>query len=259
MTSLLRQALAHPLTRGLDIDSPATTALRRRIVREKSFLRKLYEEWYRLIDAALPRIDGMVLELGSGAGFLDEFVDGLITSEVFPMPGARLVLDGTRLPFPASSLRAIVMTDVFHHIAAPRAFLSEAARTLKPGGAIVMIEPWVSAWSRWVYRHLHHEPFEPDAVNWEFPSTGPLSGANGALPWIVFSRDRTVFENEFPALHVRAIQPMMPVSYLLSGGVSMRSLMPGFMYRPWRILERGVGPLTDYLAMFAMIIVQARR
>lgn len=259
MISLLRQALAHPLARGLDIDSPATTALRRRIVREKSFLRKLYEEWYGLIEASLPPTEGSVLELGSGAGFLDEFIDGLITSEVFLTPGTRLVLDGTRLPFPASSLRAIVMTDVFHHIAAPRAFLSEAARTLKPGGAIIMIEPWVSAWSRLVYRHLHHEPFEPDAVNWEFPSTGPLSGANGALPWIVFSRDRSVFESEFPALHVCAIQPMMPLSYLLSGGVSMRSFMPGFMYRPWRILERGASPLSEFLAMFAMTIIQARR
>jgi SAM-dependent methyltransferase len=257
--SLLRSMLAYPLTRGLDIDSPATTALRRRIVREKSFLRNLYEEWYRLIDAALPPTDGGVLELGSGAGFLDEFIEGLITSEVFPTPGARLVLDGTRLPFPTSSLRAIVMTDVFHHIAAPRAFLSEAARTLRPGGAIILIEPWVSAWSRLVYRHLHHEPFEPDAVNWEFPSTGPLSGANVALPWIVFSRDRSVFESEFPALHVRAIQPMMPFSYLLSGGVSMRSFMPGFMYRPWRTLEKGAGLLSHFWAMFAMIIVQARR
>jgi len=257
--SLLRSMLAYPLTRGLDIDSPATTALRRRIVREKSFLRNLYEEWYRLIDTALPSTDGGVLELGSGAGFLDEFIDGLITSEVFPTPGARVVLDGKRLPFPGSSLRAIVMTDVFHHIAAPRAFLWEAVRTLKPGGAIIMIEPWVSAWSRLVYRHLHHEPFEPDAVNWEFPSTGPLSGANGALPWIVFSRDRTVFESEFPALHIRAIQPMMPFSYLLSGGVSMRSFMPGFMYRPWRTLEKGAGLLSRFLAMFAMIIVQTRR
>jgi SAM-dependent methyltransferase len=259
MASFLHNLLAHPLTRGLDIDSPATTALRRRIVREKPFLRKLYEEWYRLIAAALPPLDGEVLELGSGAGFLDEFIGGLITSEVFPTPGARMVIDGTRLPFPPSSLRAIVMTDVFHHIPASRAFLSEAERTLKPGGAIIMIEPWVTGWSRWVYRNLHHEPFEPDAANWEFPSTGPLSGANGALPWIVFSRDRAILESEFPGLRVREIRPMMPFAYLLSGGVSMRSLMPGFTYGPWRVVEKGLGPLSDYLGMFALIVVHARR
>ena len=249
----LRSLLAHPLTRGLDIDSPDTTALRRRIVREKAFLRKLYEEWYRRIGEALPSLPGDVVELGSGAGFMSECIQGLVTSEVFPTPGAQLVLDGARLPFAAGTLRAIVMTDVFHHIAAPRAFLSEAQRTLKPGGRVVMIEPWVTRWSRFVYRRFHHEPFDPEARTWEFPSTGPLSGANGALPWIVFERDRATLEREFPDLHVQEIRPLMPVAYLWSGGVGMRSLAPGFAYGPWRALERAV---ERRAAMFALVVVE---
>lgn len=255
----LRTLFAHPLTRGLDIDSPSTTALRRRIVRDKPFLRQLYEEWYRLIQAEMPAISGEILELGSGAGFLDEYIDGLITSETFVTPGARVVLDGTKLPFANSSLRAIVMTDVFHHISMPRAFLTEAMRCLKPEGAVVMVEPWLSPWSRFVYRRFHHEPFEPEAERWEFPATGPLSGANGALPWMVFERDRTVFERDFPQLHIRGIRTMMPIAYLLSGGVSMRSLMPGFTYRFWRGLENALGTMTDSLAMFAMIVIDVHK
>jgi hypothetical protein len=38
----------------------------------------------------------------------------------------------------------------------------------------------------------------PDAADWSFPAVGPLSGANGALPWILFERDRARFEREFP-------------------------------------------------------------
>jgi SAM-dependent methyltransferase len=222
MRSLLRSALAHPLTGGLDIDSAVTTDLHRRIIRDKTFLRQNYQEWYSLIEGALPAINGQILELGSGAGFMNEYIDGLITSDVFVTPGANVVLNGTKLPFARSSLRAIVMTDVFHHIPAPRAFFAEAARCLKPGGAVVMIEPWVSPWSRFVYRRFHHEPFEPDVKSWEFPATGPLSSANGALPWIVFNRDRTAFECEFPQLRIRTVRPMMPVTYLLSGGVALR-------------------------------------
>jgi SAM-dependent methyltransferase len=259
MTGLLRNMLAHPLTRGLDIDSPSTTILRRRIVRDKAFLRQLYEEWYRRIGANLPTGNGEILELGSGAGFMNEYIDGLITSEIFATPGASVILDATKLPFAKSSLRAIVMTDVFHHIAAPRAFFAEAVRCLKPGGAVVMIEPWVSPWSRFVYRRFHHEPFEPEAERWEFPATGPLSGANGALPWIVFDRDRAAFEREFPQLRIRGIQPMMPIAYLLSGGVAMRSLMPGFTYRFWRKLENAVGTITETMAMFAMIVIDVRK
>ena len=31
---------------------------------------------------------------------------------------------------------------------------------------------------------------------------GPLSSANGALPYIVFKRDKTIFASEFPDLEV---------------------------------------------------------
>src|SRR5581483_4830918 len=124
MTARLRTWLAHPLTRELDIDAPDTTALRRQIIAGKPFLRNIYEEWYRLVRDALPDVEGEVLELGSGAGFMRQYIDDLLTSEIFLTPGVRTVLDATALPFPAASLRAIVMTDVFHHIPRPRAFLS---------------------------------------------------------------------------------------------------------------------------------------
>ena len=113
-----------------------------------------------------------------------------------------------------------------------------------------MIEPWRTPWSQWVYTHLHSEPFVHDS-EWAIPRSGPLSGANGALPWIVFQRDRALFETQYPRWRIRTIEPMMPVSYLLSGGVSMRSLMPGFMYRPIRALERIF--FQKHWAMFALI------
>ena len=41
-------------------------------------------------------------------------------------------------------------------------------------------------------------PFCPEAAAWEIPATGPLSGANGALPWMVFVRDRKRLLSPFP-------------------------------------------------------------
>ena len=93
---MLRSWLAHPLTRGLDLDDPGTTALRRRIVREKRFLRKLYLEWYGLLADALPAGEGAVVELGSGAGFLDEAVPGLIGTDILAVPGIDAVADAVR-------------------------------------------------------------------------------------------------------------------------------------------------------------------
>lgn len=251
---LLNRLLAHPLTAGLSVDDPRTTSLRREIIREKVFLRSIYTEWYqRIVSALTHRKD--VLELGSGAGFLPELLPDVITSEVFETPGIQLVADACDLPLPDRSLDAIVMTDVFHHIPDVGRFLREAARCIRPGGKIIMVEPWRTPWSEWVYTRLHSEPFVPQG-GWEIPKTGPLSGANGALPWIVLERDRAVFEREYAQWQIKAIEPLMPFSYLLSGGVSMRSLVPGWLYSMVRVLESRLD--QKKWAMFALIELERK-
>lgn len=253
---MLKAWLAHPLTRHRDIDDPAVTHLRRHIIRNKKFLKLIYDEWYRLIAAAIPIGEAPVLELGSGAGFLNNYISNLISSELFICPNIDLVADAQTLPCANASLRGIVMTNVLHHIPAPRHFFSEIIRCVYPGGQIAMIEPWVTPWSSLIYTRLHHEPFDPEATAWEFPSYGPLSGANGALPWIIFKRDRAEYERVFPELHIVSITPLMPFRYLLSGGVSLRTLMPGWSFRWWCQLEASLQSLNIDLAMFALIVLR---
>jgi SAM-dependent methyltransferase len=250
--------LAHPLTASLDLDDPATTHLRRQIIASKPFLRAIYDEWYSQLAAALPPVEGSVLEIGSGAGYCVQFIPGLITSEIFPCPGVRMVANAAQLPFAANTLRAIVMTNVLHHLPDVRAFFREAVRCLRPGGKILMIEPWITTWSRFAYRRFHHEPLDPDAPDWTFPPSGPLSGANGALPWILLHRDRERFSLEFPQLSVEQIRPFLPFRYLVSGGVSMRSLMPGFTHGVWAGLERSLQPQMNRLGMFAFLSLVRR-
>ncbi len=170
----------------------------------------------------------------------------------------RTVLDGHQLPFANACLRAIAMTDVLHHLPKPREFFREAARTLRPGGVIAMIEPWVTPWSTFIYTKLHHEPFRLNADQWEFPATGPLSGANGALPWIIFHRDRQQFESEFPEFQIEIIRPIMPFRYLLSGGVSLRGLTPAWTFHLWSEIEEALDDQRDRLAMFAIICLRRR-
>ena len=256
----LRQVLAHPLARDLELhlDDPETTGLHRKIIKSKPFLQRIYREWYGLLAESLPSGNGSVVELGSGAGFLTDFVAGVITSEVCFSPGVRVVLNGQSLPFREASLRGITMVNVLHHVPDVRALFREASRCLRSGGRVVMIEPWVSAWSRIIYTKLHHEPFEPDAQEWSLPAGGRLSAANDALPWILFERDRERWEAEFPDLSIKMVRPFMPFRYLVSGGVSMRSVMPGFAFPLWKVVERGLGPLMQKLAMFALIVVERR-
>jgi SAM-dependent methyltransferase len=245
----------HPLAGPSGLDDPATTTARREIIRSKPFLQDIYKDWYGAIVQAVPDGQGRVLELGSGAGFFNECLPGSIASDILPVPHLDVILDAGSLPFASGALRAIVMTNVLHHLPDVGAFFTDAARVIRPGGAVVMIEPWLSAWSRLVYRYLHHEPFDPNARDWRVPLSGPVSGANGALPWIVFERDRARFEHDHPAWRLTSVRRMMPFRYLVSGGVSMRSLMPGWGSPLWRAIERGLEPWGRALAMFALIVL----
>ena len=253
-TSKLAKILAHPLTRGLSVDNPKTTVLRRQIIREKKFLKSIYKEWYATLKGTLPAGKGGVVEIGSGAGFMSEFIPDLITSDVFYNPWTTLALDGRCLPFADQSLRAILMIDVLHHLPKVRSFLNNAARCIGEGGVISMVEPWVTPWSKIFFRNFQDEPFCPESKTWEFMENGPLSGANVALPWIIFERDRYLFERQFPQWRIQRLNPIMPLTYLLSGGVSLRSLMPAFTFSFWQSVENVLTRLTS-MALFAIIVL----
>lgn len=252
---MLKNFFAHPRLRGLDLDDPDTTKLRRAVIASNPFLSQIYAEWYSLLKTSLPSGPGPVLELGSGPGFLSAWIPNLITSETFFVDDLQIILDGQHLPFCDHILKGIVMTNVLHHIPNPSKFFTEAARVTRPGGVINMVEPWNTKWSRFVYTRMHHERFDVKTSDWEIISTGPLSGANGALPWILFHRDRQRFEQSFPEWRVEGITPFMPVAYLVSGGVSMRPLMPGWSHPVVHQIERMLSPIMAHVAMFAHILL----
>ena len=256
LPSLLRRLLAHPLTAALQVDDPHTTELRKQIISSKPFLKAIYDEWYDMLARELPPGEGKVLELGSGGGYCAHFIPGLITSEVIQCSDVQVVVDAQRMPFADRSMRAIIMTNVMHHMPDVSRFLAQASRCLRPGGKILMIEPWITYWSSFIYRYFHHEPFRPEAVDWTYSSTGPLSGANIAVPWIVFARDRSKFESDFPEFSIERICPFLPFRYLISGGVGMRSLMPGFTRSAWAGLERMLESQMPRLGMFALVSVR---
>ena len=240
----------------MDLNDPRMTLIHRQIIQQKRFLRKIYQEWYADLAALLPVCKKPVLEIGSGAGFLEEYIPNLITSDILLNPWLSAVLDGQRLPFTDDALGAIVMNNVMHHLPQIRDFLTEAARCVKAGGLLVTIEPWVTWWSTIIYSKLHHEPFDPEAENWTIPLSRLLSGANSALPWIIFKRDRDLFERQFPQWKIQEISLKMPFRYLVSGGLSMRTLMPDWTFGFWRWLETSLSPWINKLAMFALIVLE---
>jgi SAM-dependent methyltransferase len=237
-----------------DVDTPESSALHAEAIRSKSFLRKIYLENYQYFKSCIEETPaGTVLEVGSGGGFLKDVIPAVITSDVMKVSNVELYLSAMQLPFADESLRAILMMDVFHHMQDVSKFLNEAQRCLKAGGKVVLIEPANTLWGRTIYKNFHHEPFIPDQQEWQLPVGGPMSQANGALPWIVFMRDIHRFERDYPQLRVEQIEFTCPIRYLASGGVSLPQLVPSFSYPAFKTLEWLMTPFMAFLGMFMRI------
>ena len=249
LSARLRALLAHPLTRDLDLDSSRATAVHARLIRDKPFLRRLYQRYYAEYDAVLARASrgGVAIEIGSGGGFYRELRSGILSLDLRPGADVDVAASALALPFRSESVSAVLMLNVLHHLPDAAAFFAECTRVLKPGGRVCLIEPYVSAFSRSVVRPLHHEPWD-EAGAWTLPGSGPMTGANMALPWIIFARDRQRYDAAFPRLRVERLRRHTILLYLLSGGVSMRSLMPGALFAPVLALERLLAPASEMLA-----------
>ena len=238
-----------------DIDDPSRIVEIRTLIRNKGFLRRFYEEVYGKYADVLTRAprEGIAVELGSGGGFVKDIIPDMITSDTIPYDGVDRVVDATQMPFADGELRAIFLMNVFHHIPDASAFLREAERCLKPGGRVFLFDQYPGWISTPILKHAHHEPFVPDASEWRFASSGPLSGANGALAWIVFHRDREKFRAEFPGLRLERFEPGTPLRYWVSGGLKKWSLLPGWAFGAASMLDRGLTAITPRLASFVDI------
>lgn len=246
-----------PQTQNIeDLDDPATTLLHAQIVQEKPFLKRLYLDFYHQLKNSLPQTQNdLIVELGSGGGFIKNVIPNAMTSDVLDIPNLDKVFSALDMPFEDNRVDAFLMFDVLHHITDPGLFFTEATRCLKPLGRIIMVEPANTPWARFIYKNFHHEAFDLNA-NWNLNKTGPLSQANGALPWIIFARDRKTFEKQFPSLNIIQIHNHTPFRYLLSGGLSLKQLLPSFTYPIVKAVEFILTPMNNMIGMFQTIILE---
>jgi len=253
----LLSRLQYPELRGVPLDSAEMTIRRRALVQRNASARFSFERWYtELSRLAAEAPEGLRVELGSGGGFLDQFVPAVIKTDVIELPFVDKVCFAEELPFPNASVGALLMVNVLHHVGNVERFFDEAERVLVPGGVIAMIEPYVSAFSRFVYGYIHHEPFDPAVTEWQLPPGGRLSGGNNALPWIVFVRDRARFERQHPRLRVEAVRPHSALSHLLSGGVTTRALAPLGAIRLLGRMEDKLAGIMPWTGLFCTVTVR---
>ena len=223
----------------------------------KPILRLLYTEWYRELAAELS--SGPTLEIGGGTGNLKEFAPSVVCTDIVRVPWLDAVVDAQRLPFRTGSIGNIVLFDALHHIERVRLFFDEAVRVLKPGGRILIMDPYVS-WASWpVYRFLHPEPVDLHADPLEERRANPARrpfDSNQAVATILFERAFDAFRGRYPQLGKRLHRRMAFFAYPLSGGFEHPSLLPMWLVRPVLALERVMSVLGRILAFRILVVLE---
>lgn len=228
--------------------TPEWFRAQRLLIDGKPLVRGCYELWYRLLlgDAdSVPGVGGSIVELGSGSSFLSEMRPGIIRSDV-TLGNADVVFDGRALPFRDGSVRALLLTHVFHHIPDVGAFLKEAHRVLMPGGVLSMVDCTHTPFARFFFGRFHPEPYKDGAERWDFPEGHSMLDSNQALTWMVFFRDRARVN---PGLVLERWRYLPWLSYLLSGGVNLPSFVPSPLAPVMRGVDFLLRPLDGLFAV----------
>lgn len=265
LATYLRNALYESGTGELDVDGNELIAVHRQSLTRKPLLKAAYVAFYRDMIESCERllpVDGLEIELGSGVGFFKSLRPNVITSDVRPIPTVDRVLDAEHMDLPDNSVRCIYAINAFHHLSDPNRFFSELRRVLKPGGGCILIEPHIGWGSSWLHRHLHKdEHFDPTASSWKtLEIRGPLSGANQALAYIVFERDRRSFDEKYgrDLEVVRQFYCLNSLRHFFSGGLNFRQLLPSFTEPLLRLFEQMGRPLARHWALYQVIVLRRR-
>lgn len=198
-------------------------------------LRAYYESVYRQMAAfAAP---GPALEVGSGCGFICDFIPEVVTTDVcatrfVPRAASAYALEAVA----GGPWSTIYLLDVLHHLREPMRFFDSAARALRSGGRIVLMEPAATALGRVFYRMFHHEPIEPAGVGQPYifgSSESSPEFANMGIGWAMFGRDREHVQQMLSrrGLALLTVRFRDLVSYPVTGGFSGPALLPATCVR----------------------------
>jgi SAM-dependent methyltransferase len=253
----------HPLAAGgYDVEDPSCRiAVHRKLLQSKRLLREGYLHWYRELLPAhreTEHLGGDIVEVGCGPGFLEEFIPGLIKTDSVPNPFAHKIVDAMQMEYPDASLRAIVAIGVVHHLPHPDRFFAEAQRCLQTTGRLALVEPSnhypILGFPKRLFAILeHYEYFDDEVPDWNNDGAGNMRGANIALPWVIFERDRREFERRFPSLRIKHMRYHSLFHHFLAGGFSLRSMVPAAAVGSVFALEHAVTPFMRNLGAMMTI------
>lgn len=257
----LLERLREPDVRDANLDDANRIGRHLSVLARKRMIREVFDECHRTM-RELDRIHldgtGPSIEIGAGVAPLADTFPDVWSTDVVRAPHLDAVVDAQRLPFADASLHAVYAQNAFHHLPRPELFFQELDRVLLPGGGAILLEPYHGPFASLVYPKLFaSEGFDKRFPDWETPQRGPMNGANQALSYIVFVRDRERFERMYPGLAIVERKPLTNyIRYLASGGLNFRQLVPDATIGLLRAIERLAAPLSRWLALHHVVVLK---
>jgi SAM-dependent methyltransferase len=227
--------------------------------RDRPLVRRLYLGWFAEIARELAD-GGPTVELGAGIARFKDVVPEAIATDIEETPWSDAVVDAEHLPYGDASIANLVLVDVFHHLADPAAFLDEALRVLRPGGRVVILDPYCSLVSDAIYRRFHHERTDLAAPPFERDDTvaGDPMASNQARATLIFFRHVEEMQARWPELKVAERRRLALLLYPLSGGFTKRPVLPRLLWRPVEVIERVLAGLAPLLAFRCLVVLRRR-
>jgi SAM-dependent methyltransferase len=244
-----------------DIQAQEQLLRHRRVWEQKPTLRRVYSEEFFARLLAHRKADGISIEVGAGPGFFKQFAPAIFSTDLILCPWLDAIADAQHLPFRSASVANIFGLDMLHHLAAPLEFLRETARILAPGGRLILIEPWITPFSWFIFRFFHQERCDLSETPWTASNGNPTRGkpafdGNQAIPYLLFGRrHRARTLQALPEFKLAALEPFCLFAYLLSGGFSHTALLPESWYPLVSKFERASQLLWRRLAALRVLLV----
>jgi SAM-dependent methyltransferase len=259
----IKNALLLRELEGVDPDSAQSTEIQIEILNRKPVLRKVFYELYTYCIRASNEYftgEGNEIEIGSGVGYIKNFYPHVITTEIKDTKHVDMLLDAQHMNLPDQSVKAFYGLNCFHHFPNPDLFFNELKRTLVKGGGCVLIDPYYGPMASFLYKRLFAtEDFNKNQKEWKNTSMNFMKDANQALSYIVFVRDRKIWEKKHPDLEIVKMK-VMPnyLKYLLSGGLNFKSLWPTPLFFILSFIEILLWPLHSLLGLHHAIVIRKK-
>ena len=260
----IRDYLQEPRLKGINPDSDEMLAIHSKVLYEKPMMREVFSEFY---DACLTADEkyfklgsGKSIEIGAGVSFFKKQYPHIISTDVKKADNLDMVVDALNMPFENNSIHAIYGINCFHHFPDPDKFFSELERVLEKGCGCVLIDPYYGTVARRFYKKLFDsETFDMTQKEWTNNSMGVMNGANQALSYIVFKRDKKIFEARHPNLEIVVQKPLNNyLRYLLSGGLNFRQILPSYFSALIKLTEFLLIPLNSIFALHHIIVIRKK-